>query len=155
MNEAESRGAASHFSRDAEVEPGLSPRRSEAKLSRPLEALVTCADPEYLYVLTNLLRDCGLTPILSSTVGEAQAIMSRRTISLIFCEDGLPDGGFCDLLAAAAWAGTRIPVVVVSNADDWNHYLRAMRNGAFDYIQWPPRRAEVEWVVHSALRATP
>jgi|ERR1700687_1909722 len=118
----------------------------------PLEALVTCADTEYLDVLASFLEECGLTTIPSSTVKEAQAILTRRPIRLVFCEDGLPDGGFREILDAAKRARVRIPVVVMSNSCCWDHYLRAMHRGAFDYIKYPPCRAEVEWVIQNVFR---
>ena len=70
----------------------------------------------------------------------------------MFCEVGLPDGDFRDLLGKVTGLAIKVPVVVASRLDDWDAYLEAMQLGAFDYIARPYRQAEVEWIVSRALR---
>jgi DNA-binding NtrC family response regulator len=43
------------------------------------------------------------------------------------------------------------PVVVLSRFAEWDHYLAALRAGAFDYIVCPPDPAETERIVRSAI----
>jgi DNA-binding NtrC family response regulator len=101
--------------------------------------------------LCSLLGELGLNPVLAATLTEAEAILSRHALGLIFCEDVLPDGSFADFLHAVERQGPPVPVVVCSDAADWGVYLEAMEHGAFDYISRPYRRMEVEWTVSSAL----
>jgi len=44
---------------------------------------------------------------------------------------------------------------VLSRFDEWDHYLAALRAGAFDYIVCPPDFAETERIVWSAIGHTP
>jgi DNA-binding NtrC family response regulator len=40
---------------------------------------------------------------------------------------------------------------VLSRFAEWDHYLAALRDGAFDYIACPPDSAETERIVWSAI----
>ena len=66
---------------------------------------------------------------------------------MVFCHDTLPDGDFRDVVAAVK----PTPVVVLSRFAEWEHYIAALRDGAFDYIACPPDSAETERIVRSAI----
>jgi DNA-binding NtrC family response regulator len=48
-------------------------------------------------------------------------------------------------------AANPTPVVVLSRFAEWDHYLAALRAGAFDYNACPPDSAETERIVCSAI----
>jgi len=102
-----------------------------------------------------MLARCGLKPVLSASVERSRGLLARRPVSLIFCDDELPDGSVARLLEEVRNGHSRIPVVVISRLENWDEYLRAMRLGAFDYISSPLRRGEVERVVAKALEDPP
>jgi DNA-binding NtrC family response regulator len=99
----------------------------------------------------SFLGRCGIAPILASTVREAQTILSRHSISLIFCSDELPGGGVDAFIRQTSEPPARVPVVVVSRFDDWKRYLNFLQIGAFDYVLYPPSGSEIERVVRNAL----
>jgi DNA-binding NtrC family response regulator len=99
----------------------------------------------------SVLDQCGLTPILASTVKEAQTILSCHSISLIFCSDELPGGGIDAFIRQISRPPGRVPLVVVSRFDDWRRYLNFLRAGAFDYVLYPPSGIEIERIVKRAL----
>lgn len=120
--------------------------------SLPGQVLIAYLDSADRRALGNMLTGVGLEPVFSTTLEEAEAFLSHLPISMVFCEDCLPGGGFRSVLEQMARTGTEIPVIVVSRLDDWDVYLKAMRAGAFDYITPPFSRAGIVRVVNNALR---
>jgi DNA-binding NtrC family response regulator len=99
----------------------------------------------------SILGSRGIAPILASTAEEAQTILGRHSISLIFCSDELPGGGIDVLIRQTSQPPPRVPVVVVSRFDDWRRYLYFLQAGAFDCVLYPPRRGEIERIVRNLL----
>ncbi|MBZ5503687.1 MAG: hypothetical protein LAN59_15875 [Acidobacteriia bacterium] len=89
-----------------------------------IEVMVVAHDPEAQQAFARALGPRGLAPILASTVKEAEAIVSRQFISLVFCFDEVP--------------------VVVSRRDDWERRRNALRAGAFGYILYPLAPEEID-----------
>ncbi len=116
------------------------------------EVLVASADVESRRILASILSQWGLELICSSTVSNANAILARQAVPLVFCEDRLVDGTFHDVLGAAKLAKSKVHVVVASRMDDGNRSLEAIQLGAFDVIPFPCRPADVQRVVFHAMR---
>lgn len=114
-----------------------------------LRVLVVSSDTDNGRNLGSILSECGLDPVLASTLEEAQALLGKRDMLLVFCDAQLTDGTFRELLRLSEAA--RLPVVVASRVHETLQYLEAMRLGAFDFIAPPYRRSEVEHIVSSAL----
>jgi len=112
------------------------------------QVLVACGDPETRRALVNIFTQSELEPVLACTVGEAHASLALRPISLTFCEDRLPGGGYGELLRETALSGSHVPLVVVSALGDAEQYVEAMDQGALDYITPPYRRADIESIVN-------
>jgi len=102
-------------------------------------------------VLASALGQCGLAAIVASTPCEAEAIINRHPVSLIFCSDELPGDGMDGLIRQTSRPQNKVPVVVVSRLDDWHRYLNFLQVGAFDYVLYPPSGVEIERIVKSAL----
>lgn len=94
--------------------------------------------------IASALGECGRAPIVASTAHEAMAILSHHPISLVFCDEELPDGGIYVLIRQQGGFRNRVPVVVISRHDDWNRYLDFLQYGAFDYMLHPLDGREVE-----------
>lgn len=111
------------------------------------QVLIACGDPETRRSLVDIFTQSELEPVLACTVCEAHASLALQPISLTFCEDRLPGGGYGELLRKTQLSGSHIPLVVVSALGDAEQYLRAMEQGALDYITPPYRRADIESIV--------
>lgn len=120
-------------------------------MARAFQALVASSDPEIRETLKGMLARRGMEALFSSTAEEAEAILFRHPISLVFCEERLPDGSFRDVLGEVKRSARLVPVVVVSRLGDWDKYLEALRLGVHDYIAFPFQRAEVESTINQAL----
>jgi DNA-binding NtrC family response regulator len=119
---------------------------------KPRQALVALADHQDRETIGRILVGCGLHPVLCSTSAEARAILASKTISLVFCQAALPDGGFLEVLRAADSSRRKVPIVVCSRLVDADLYLRAMEMGAYDFVVSPYQKADVAWIAEGALR---
>jgi len=122
-------------------------------MDKNAQVLVVSPHPEMRQLMSRILGQCKLDVVLSSGVSEARTVLALQLISLVFCEDHLPDGSFRDILSKEGLTPTGAPVVVISRSGDWDKYLEAMRSRVFDYVVHPFRPGEVEWIVSKALRA--
>jgi DNA-binding NtrC family response regulator len=117
-----------------------------------LQVLVACSDPDRRSALVDILAQLGLEPVIATDMGEVRTIFAERPLHLLFCEDGLPQGGFRELLRLAKATGSQFAVVVCSLLGELDQYLEAMQLGAFDFIAPPYRRGEVEFIVDSVRK---
>jgi DNA-binding NtrC family response regulator len=114
-----------------------------------LQVLVVCSDPGRRSALVDLLAQFGLEPVVAADMNEVRAVFAQRPPHLVFCEEGLPEGGFREVLCLAKATGSEVAVVVCSLLGELDQYLEAMQLGAFDFIAPPYRRGEVEFIVNS------
>jgi len=90
-------------------------------------------------------------PVWCSTLREARDFLPDASLSLIFCEDTLPDGTYHDLLRTVGKPVKDRFVVISSTPDLDEIYDEATELGAFDVIASPCSRSDVQWMV---VRAT-
>lgn len=118
------------------------------------QILVASSDLENVQRVAEILHKQGLDPICTSTIGQCREILAQENIGLVFCDRDLRDGGYRDLLAAAACKSTRgkVRVVLISSVVDSAEYDSAKRSGLFEVIAAPCRPGDVEWMVIRAKR---
>ena len=121
-------------------------------MKNEFEVLVAAPNAESCQALTQVLSRMGLNPAISSSVKEVKAILAKRPVSLVFCEEQFADGNYQDVLRAVKRTPEKAPVVVSSHSHDWNEYLEALRLGAFEFMDGPVRAIDVEMIVRYALR---
>ena len=109
--------------------------------------LVISPEAHHHEKISQAVQRCGLRSIYCTQIAEARGLLARQKVRMVFCHDTLPDGDFRAVVAAA----NDTPVVVLSRFAEWDHYVAALRAGAFDYIACPPDPAETERIVWSAI----
>jgi len=87
----------------------------------------------------------------AGTVAEARRILRDIHPALILCDMRLPDGNGIDLLPELKRLSGQAPVVIMTAHSDMESTIRAMKNGAFDYLPKPFSPKEIEVVLHRAL----
>jgi DNA-binding NtrC family response regulator len=97
-----------------------------------MDVMVVAGDLAVQQMLAGALGRCGRVPIIASAIQEAELIVSRESIALIFCSDELPDGRTEVFIRRVSRPPHGIPVVLVSRLDDWSRYLHFLQAGAFD-----------------------
>jgi DNA-binding NtrC family response regulator len=111
------------------------------------QVLVISPETEHREKIMAAMHRCGLSSCTCKKFGEAINFLAKQKFSVVLCHDTLPDGDFRDVVAAVS----PTPVVVLSRFAEWDRYLAALRDGAFDYISCPPDPDETERIVRSAI----
>jgi DNA-binding NtrC family response regulator len=115
-------------------------------------ALVAIADRENREALIRALEVCGLEPASCSTIGDVRAILESEANDVVFCDEAFADDSLDGLPRAGSSGELIAPVIVCSRLYDPAVYLEVMYRGAFDFIVFPYRTAEVRWVLETAFR---
>ena len=117
-----------------------------------MKALLALSDPASVEAMCEALAGTEIDLEFCLNLGDLRANVGQGKASMVFCQARLPDGTFRDLLKFANSQETAIPVVVCSDFFDKTTYIEAMSLGAYDYIAFPYRRSEVEWIVGNVFR---
>jgi DNA-binding NtrC family response regulator len=121
-------------------------------LQRHVRALVVGPDIEVRRALLRTLAALSTDVMVCSTRTQAQEVLSKQTVDVVFCDEHLPDGSYDELIHSNHW-DDRIPrVVVTTRTGEWGLYFEAVSKGAFDVIRSPWYAADVEMAVIRALR---
>jgi DNA-binding NtrC family response regulator len=100
--------------------------------------------------LTRILDSLPVSVIAAWTLVEAQKILARQEVDMVFCDEILPDGTYRDLLSMRSISK---PCVVVSaQRSERGDRHEAVRQGAFELLRYPPEPTDVEFVVIRASR---
>jgi DNA-binding NtrC family response regulator len=116
-----------------------------------LEALIVSNNPELSRIVGAMLGNCGLRSVLCPGVESAKAMLSEKSIRLIFCADCLADGSFRDLLDGTANSRFMPPVVVLRCTEEPQGYPEVLSSGVFDCFALPFRSRKLEGIVNRAL----
>lgn len=106
----------------------------------------------------NALRDIlsreGRKAIYASTVGECEEAFAKQDakqeIDIVFCDRRLTDGTYRDILAMTRSWKPRVRLIVTSRLADWDEYLEAVHDGAYDLIASPIQTADIARVLNQA-----
>jgi DNA-binding NtrC family response regulator len=114
--------------------------------------LVVCSDDEIRRELADILRGCELASILVSTAAETLMALARPEVCMVLCEECGGDANYRAVVELVKRVERKIPVIVVSRTGDWPDYLKALHNGAFDYLTYPSIPGEFQRVIRNAFR---
>ena len=119
---------------------------------RHFRVLVVSPHLEVRRPVVRTLESLSVDALVCSTRREAEEVLSKQTVELVFCEERLQDGSYCDLIHSDHY-DHRIPrVVVMTRTGEWELYFEAIASGAFDVIRSPWYATDVEMTVIRALR---
>ena len=121
-----------------------------AMLNR-LPGMIVSSEDRVRRRLAEILGQCGLTPIIASTVAESHMAMDRHKFSMVLCDECLADGDYRAVVEIVKHTETNPPVIVLSRNGDWPEYLAATRAGAYDYLPYPPVPTELSRVIRNAF----
>lgn len=112
--------------------------------------LVVCSQPESSQRLVGIVSTWKLESIAAGNLSEARKVLQEQAVSLVFCEDTLPDGSYRDLLRMITASGSRTLVVVMLREEQ--QYAEALQLGAFDVIPFRYRPSDIRWLIFHAIR---
>jgi DNA-binding NtrC family response regulator len=123
-----------------------------APLQRQIRVLIVSPLVEVRRPLLQALEKLSTDVLVCSTLAQAEEVLLRKAVEVVFCDEHLADGSYQDLIHAEHF-DHRVPRVVVTTlTGDWELYFLAVARGAFDVIRSPWHATDVEMVVIRALR---
>ncbi len=119
---------------------------------RQVRVLVLSPHLEVRQVLIRTLDRLSADVISCSSRTQAEEVLARQEVDLVFCDEHLPDGSYGDLIHSNHW-NHRIPrIVVTTRQGEWDLYFEALKKGAFDITRSPWHATDVEMILIRALR---
>jgi len=114
-----------------------------------LDALIVSDLTQHVKTLERILDRLPIKTYAACNLKQAEMVLSRQPISVIFCDERLPGGSYRKLLHAnMANRGRRDSCFVVTlQTGEWEEYLEALHLGAFDAIRCPIQPTDVEMVL--------
>ena len=119
---------------------------------RRIRALLVSPDMDVCRTLIRTLEGLSADVIVCSMRAQAEEVLSRQAVEIVFCDEHLPDGSYCELIRSFGPEG-RIPrVVLITRTGEWELYFEATSKGAFDVIRSPWHATDLELAVIRACR---
>ncbi len=101
--------------------------------------------------LAGILEDEGYQTAGADSVAAARTAIERESFDLALFDVWLPDGDGLDLLATVREARPELPVIVISGHANVDAAVKAIRLGAYDFLEKPLSLSRVVLTVANAL----
>jgi len=98
------------------------------------------------------LSHIGYSLATCRTLAEARDLLARKTFDVVLLDLRLPDGNGLDLLAELHASHPSVQVVMLTAFGTVEDAIRAMKQGAFDFLLKPCKLGEIEAVLAKAAR---
>lgn len=121
-------------------------------MDKPIQVLVVSSESTNCDALKDIINREGWKLFWTTTVRESREVLAQDNFNLVFSDRGLADGTYRDVLVAMRLLGLCIPMIVTSRLADWDEYLEAVHDGAFDLIASPSRPADLVRAISQVTR---
>ena len=116
--------------------------------------LIVDDDPAFSQFTRNLLTDKKMRVVVASSKAEGMQVFERERPSCVILDIFLPDGSGVDLIKPMRAASLTIPIIMVSGQSEVDEVVRAMKEGASDYIKKPFQGEELLLKMQMVLDAS-
>jgi DNA-binding NtrC family response regulator len=113
-------------------------------MSKELDVLVASANFEHRRSLIRILEEFSLNVISVSTCQQAEEVLSRQRVTLMFSDERLPDGSYRELLNYTDAAGQLPQVVLTTGVGDSIDAREMERSGVLGTLRYPYHATDVE-----------
>ncbi len=111
-------------------------------------------DPVFTQFTRNLLTENGLKVVTAFNKKDALELLDKHLFSCLIFDIFLPDGSGVDLIKPLRTNGSATPIIMVSGQGEVEEVVRAMKDGANDYIKKPFRGEELLLKIQMVLETT-
>lgn len=119
---------------------------------KQIDALVVSDRMEHVQSLVRILDGLLINVYVACTIKQAQEVLGRQPLGLVFCDERISGGSYRELLPAGDARRRASRLVVMLQTGEWDEYLEAMRLGAFEVIRCPVQPTDVEMTLINATR---
>ena len=116
--------------------------------------LVVDDDPVFSQFTQNLLTENGMEAMTAFNKADALDLIDKHHFSCVIFDIFLPDGSGVDLIKPLRSNGNATPIIMVSGQEDVDEVVRAMKDGANDYLKKPFRGEELLLKIQMVLETT-
>ena len=116
--------------------------------------LVVDDDPAFSQFTRSLLADKGMRVVVAASKAEGLKAFERERPSCVILDIFLPDGSGVDLIKPMRAASLTIPIIMVSGQSEVDEVVRAMKEGASDYVKKPFQGEELLLKMQMVLDAS-
>ncbi|WP_046155274.1 sigma-54-dependent transcriptional regulator [Chromobacterium vaccinii] len=121
-------------------------------MTKTLRVLIVDDEPDIRELLELTLLKMGLAPACAGSVAEARAALDGGGFDLALTDMRLPDGEGLEVVNHIGESGLDVPIAVITAYGSADNAVRAMKAGAFDYLQKPVSLAQLRSLVKTALK---
>jgi len=109
-------------------------------------------DSDNRYLCSEILRDFGYK-VIEEPDGESAllAIQEGARIDLVITDERMPGINGMELISALRQVLPSVPVIMMTAYGSINTYLQALSLGAFEYVNKPVGKRELQRIIEAAL----
>ncbi len=119
-----------------------------------LDCLIVDDEPDIRELLELTLSRMGLSTASTGTLSEARDELDSKSFRLCLTDMRLPDGDGIELVQAINEKWPDMPVAVITAHGNMELAIRALKNGAFDFVSKPVDLKILRNLVETALKLT-
>jgi len=123
-----------------------------AQLDKTL--LIVDDDRFFCKTLTGYLKEQNFTVISAHTASEGLKLCQEHNIDVVLLDQKLPDGNGNDLCKSILQINDQIKIIFITAFPSFDNAVKALRNGACDYLSKPLEIEEVAITVRQAFRTS-
>jgi DNA-binding NtrC family response regulator len=109
-----------------------------------IKILILDDEKQFTEELFEFFQNSGFEAFETNTEREARKVLSTHEIDLLILDVRLPGVNGLDILREVKEQFPAMEVIVVSAHGDMDTVIKAMRNGAFDYLRKPFRHIDIQ-----------
>ncbi|MEW6518086.1 MAG: sigma-54 dependent transcriptional regulator [Thermodesulfobacteriota bacterium] len=113
--------------------------------------LVVDDEPNYLIILTEILRDEGFEVFAAENGEKALEIVRTTDLDLVLTDMQMPVMGGMELLSQVKTINHNLPVIMLTAYGEVEKAVAAMREGAFNYLTKPFKNDELIANIYKAV----
>lgn len=113
--------------------------------------LVVDDEPSMREVLEIMLKREGHESHLAASVTEAREALARHAFDMVITDLRMPDGTGIEVLERAREANPDVVVLLITAFADTETAIKAMQQGAYDYLTKPFKIDEIRLILRKAL----
>src|SRR6266481_3442730 len=112
-------------------------------MENDVDVLIVSSRFENKRTLLRTLEGLPVNTFSASTIFQALEYLSTHPLSIVFCEERLPDGSYRELLTSLSSSPQMNRFIVVQCTGEWEEYLEALRLGAVEVLRVPLQSTDI------------
>lgn len=120
-------------------------------MQNQVAALIVSGRLENRQKLSRILESMPTNLFIVGTLAHAREVLQEQPIAIIFCDENLSDGPYCDLVTFAKSQRLTAQFVVMLTTGEWPEFLQALGLGA-EVVRCPLQPTDVELALIHAMR---